>query len=326
MVYDFITIGGVTRDISFFTNDGILLDNSHDLLRQKLLAFEHGAKIKVDKFYFTYGGGGANAAVNFANFGFKTACLAAVGKDVNGSEIIKNLKQKKVATELITKLSGDSGFSFILIDQGERIIFTQRGVNSDLFITAPMEKVLARTKNIYLSSLSGKWLSNLKKIFTLAEMKKIAVAWNPSQSQYQVGLKKLAPFLEKTHVFAVNKDEAIELAIMSSQKKLSPTFLQKEKNLLQIIKSFGPKIVLITAGNKGAFVYDGANFYYQGILPEKKHVDMTGVGDIFNSTFVAGLSLYKGDIKKALYLAARNTASKISHLGAQNGLLKFKKK
>ncbi|NCU39640.1 carbohydrate kinase family protein [Candidatus Falkowbacteria bacterium] len=325
MIYDFITIGGATRDISFFTNEGVLLDNSHDLLRQKLLAFEHGAKIKVDKFHYTYGGGGANTAVNFANFGFKTACLAAVGDDANGTEIIKNLKQKKVATQLISKLSGDSGFSFILIDQGERIIFTQRGVNNDLHINPVAEKFLASTKNIYISSLSGKWFANLKKIFTLATKKKIAVSWNPSQAQYQVGLKKLAPFLKKTQVFAVNKDEAIELAIMSSQKKLNAKFLQDEKNLLQIIKSFGPEIVVVTAGNAGAYVYDGTNFYHQEILKEKKHVDMTGVGDVFNSTFVAGLSLYKGDIKKALYLAARNTASKISHLGAQNGLLKLKK-
>lgn len=52
---------------------------------------------------------------------------------------------------------------------------------------------------------------------------------------------------------------------------------------------------------------------------------MTGVGDAFNSTFAAGLNLYQGDIKKSLHLAAKNTASKIAHFGAQNGLIKWQK-
>jgi ribokinase len=325
MAYDFITIGGATRDISFFTNEGILIDNKHDLLRQKLLAFEHGAKIKVDKFHYTYGGGGTNTAVNLANFGFKVACLAAVGSDENGREILKNLKAKKVDTKLIKRVVGDSGFSFILIDKSERIIFTQRGVNSSLVIDKKSEKFLETTKNIYISSLSGDWLKNLDKIFKIAENKKIKVSWNPSQSQYQVGLKKLSPFLKQTYLFAINKDEAIELALMSQTKKLSAKFLNDEKNLLKIIKSFGPEMVMITSGAAGAFVYDGKSFYYQGILKEKRRVDMTGVGDVFNSTFVAGLNIYEENIKKALLLAARNTASKIAHLGAQNGLIKLKK-
>ena len=81
MAFDFIAIGGATRDISFFTNDGVLFANPKDILRQKLLAFEYGAKIRVDHFYYTYGGGAANVAVNLSNFGFKSACLAAVGDD-----------------------------------------------------------------------------------------------------------------------------------------------------------------------------------------------------------------------------------------------------
>lgn len=170
MVYDFIAVGGATRDISFFTDQGLLLDNRRDLLRQTLLAFEYGAKIRVDKFYYTYGGGAANAAVNLANFGFKSACLAAVGADENGRAIIKNLKSRGVSTKLLKVLNDqDSGFSFILISEGERIIFTERGANGLLAINNSDLKILANTKNIYLSSLSGNWLDILKKVFTVAQ-------------------------------------------------------------------------------------------------------------------------------------------------------------
>ncbi len=325
MLYDFIAIGGATRDISFFTNQGLLIDNPHDILRQKLLAFEYGAKIRVDRFHYTYGGGAANAAVNFANFNLRAACLAAIGKDENGKAIINNLKERGVSTRLVKKVDKEnSGFSFVLISEGERIIFTERGANGELTITPADLEAIKNTKNIYISSLSGNWLSLLKKIFPLVRRYDIKVSWNPSESQYSAGLGKLAPFLEDTYMFSVNKDEAIELALISlGDKKLNHRFLNDERNLLKIIKGFGPKIAVITSGSKGAYAYDGHDFYYQPILKEKKHVDTTGVGDVFNSTLAAGLEIYQGDIKKALLLGAKNTASKIAHLGAQNGLIKI---
>jgi sugar/nucleoside kinase (ribokinase family) len=53
-------------------------------------------------------------------------------------------------------------------------------------------------------------------------------------------------------------------------------------------------------------------------------VDTTGIGDSFNSSFLAGLEIYKGDIQKSLELGAKNSASVISQQGAQNGLLTIK--
>jgi len=323
MAFDFIAIGGATRDISFFTNSGVLFDNPKDILRQKLLAFEYGAKIRVDRFYYTYGGGAANVAVNLSNFGFKSACLATIGNDENGRAIIKNLKARGVNTKLVkTLVKEDSGFSFVLISGGERIIFTERGANAKLVISQSDLAEIKKAKNVYISSLSGNWLDVLKKVFTETTKSGAKVFWNPSEAQYASGLKKLAPFLKKTFVFVVNKDEATELAIISAgKKKLSREFLDDEKNLLKIIKDFGPRIVMVTSGSAGAHAYDGQNFYHQPSLKEKKRLDTTGVGDIFNSTFVAGLELYKGDIKKALYLGAKNTAAKIANLGAQSGLI-----
>lgn len=324
MKYQIITIGGATRDITFLTDEGILIDNHRDVLRQKLLAFEYGAKIKVDRFYSLFGGGAANAAVNFAVSGFKTACLARVGNDDIGREIVANLRRHKVASLVSADKLFDSGLSFILVaDGGERIIFTSRAANKDLTISKKEESLLDRADWLYLASLSGDWLSAARKIFSLKNPK---IAWNPGSAQYQAGLKKLAPFLKRTSVFCINKDEAIELVLSDSRYRgQSPDFLNSVKNLLIALKSFGPEIVLITGGQDGADAYDGRNFYHQKILKEKKRLDITGVGDVFNSSFVAGLELNGGDIKRALYLGARNTASKIAYLGAQSGLLDLRK-
>lgn len=327
MTYDFIAIGGATRDISFFTDRGVIINNRRDVLRQKLLAFESGAKIKVDKFYYSFGGGAANAAVNLAHFGFKTACLAAIGDDEGGREIIANFKRRGVRTELVEKIKGEeSGTTFDLIDPtGERILFVERGANRELSIHADDLRYLKKAKNVYLASLSGNWVPVLRRIFSALDPRKTNLIWNPGGKQYEKGLKFLSPFLKKTTVFALNKDEAIELVLSSvKHKHLKMSELNQTENLLKIIFNFGPQIVLITAGREGAYAYDGHQVYRRHILKEVRRVDTTGVGDVFNSTFAAGLEIYDGNIDRALSLSLRNAASKIAHIGAQNGLIRYR--
>ncbi|MDD5071208.1 MAG: PfkB family carbohydrate kinase [Patescibacteria group bacterium] len=322
MKYDMITIGGATEDITFYTHEGILMDNKRDILRQKLLAFEYGAKMKIDKSYSTFGGGAANGAVNFAGLGFRVASLIAVGDDERGQRVLANLKKHKVDTRLAQKVKGiETGFSFILINP-EKIVFSDRAANSELRIKKLELRSLRNSKWAFITSLSGKWEEVLAKSFSVKGLK---TAWNPGHAQLHGGIKKLKKFIAKTDVFFVNKDEAIELVVSDPGYKNKPhKFLNNIKELLKIIKAWGPEIVVITNGKHGADAYDGRKFYHQNILKEKKRVDTTGVGDAFNSSFVAGLELYKGDIAKAMHLGIRNTASVIAEQGAQNGLLKKK--
>ena len=323
MKYDFVTIGGATRDIAFFTDAGVLIDSQDNpfKLHQKLLGFEYGSKIRIDKFINLYGGGAANAAVNFSGLGFKTAALLEVGDDENGRAITKNLKEHNVATELVNiNKKADSGSSFILITtSSERIIFTTRGVNDYLVLDDKRLATINNSDNVYIASLTGTWIKVLRQIFKTNHKK---VFWNPGSKQFSVGLKGLAPFLKQTYCLMVNREEALSLILSDPLNiKKSHLVLENNNNLLELIKSYGPKIVVITNGDKGASFYDGQNFYHQKIVKEKNHVDTTGIGDVFNSTFSAGLLFYKGDIVKAAKLASQNAASKISHLGAQNGLL-----
>lgn len=326
MKYDFITIGGATRDVAFFTDHGFLIDNKDNPfnLNQKLLGFEYGAKIRIDKFINLFGGGAANAAVNFSGLGFKTAALLEVGDDENGRAIIKNLKDRRVATNLVKiNKKADSGSSFILITKSaERIIFTTRGANDYLDLDKERLAAISRSKNIYIASLTGSWKKVLQSVFKTKHQK---IFWNPGSQQLSVGLKGLSPFLKKTYCLLINREEALALILSDlNNTKRSYSFFENNDNLLELIKSYGPKIVVITDGSRGASFYDGTSFYHQKIVKEKKHLDTTGIGDVFNSTFSAGLLFYKGDIVKAARLASRNAASKISHLGAQNGLLSKK--
>lgn len=319
--YDFITIGGATEDITFYTHEGLLIPNRKDILRQKLMAFEYGTKIKIDGSHSTFGGGAANAAVSLSKLGFKSASLIAVGRDRRGNEILENLKKNGVDIKLVQRVKNiDSGFSFLLVGgDNEHIVFSNRAANDELRFTIYDLRMIKKSNWIYITSLSGEWREILEKVFKVKDVK---IAWNPGHIQLDAGYNAIGEYLKKTEVLIVNKDEAIELVVSKKLYKQKPfDFLNNVENLIKIIHSWGPKIAVITNGKYGAHAFDGNKLYKQAIIKEKRRVDTTGVGDAFGSAFVAGLELYKGDIKKAMQLAARNSASVINKQGAQNGLL-----
>jgi ribokinase len=324
MKYDFITVGGATEDMTFYTKEGVVIDNKKDILRQKLFAFEYGAKLQVDHGYSTFGGGAANAAVCLARLGLRVAALVATGDDNRGTLIKNNFKQEKVDIALLQIIPRmTSGFSFLIAGpQNEHVVFSHRAANEALEITPADLKKMAQAQWIYLTSLSGKWKIVLDKIFRLHEIK---IAWNPGHIQLHSGVKDLGKYFKKTEVLIVNKDEALELVVSSGKHDHhNDKFLDDVRNLLKIIKDWGPKMVIITSGQYGADAFDGTNFYHQDIIKEKKKLNTTGVGDAFGSTFSAGLKMFHGDIKKAMYMGVCNTASVVGHMGAQAGLLSKK--
>ena len=304
-----------------------MVDNCEGSLCRQLLAFEPGAKIKVDKFYYSYGGGAANAAVCLTNFGFKTACLAPIGDDENGRFIIDNLRGKGIGVELLKKVNKEeSGSSFVLVaPSGERIIFAQRGANTKLKVGRSDLAVLKRTQHIYIASLAGVWKENLRKIFSAVGHNHHWIFWNPGMTQYLGGIAPISSFLKKVTVLSSNHEEAVKLIASSKEhKNLTKKSLRNIELVAKLIHQTGPQIVVITMGSAGVIAYDGHKFYRYAALKDRKRVDTTGIGDAFNSSFAAGLVLFKGDIDRALRLGLKNTAAKVRHLGAQNGLLTLK--
>lgn len=325
--YDILTIGGATYDITFFPNvkETFLIDNKQDVLRQKLLAFEHGAKISSEKVVHGFGGGAANVAVSLANLGFKSAAIVAIGSDIFGAEIIANFKKRKVSIDLIQKISRqNSDLAMIIIGPDkDRVIFMDNNIKNKLQLSRKNIGAMNNTKWVYLASLSGEWQIILAKVFAVKnKQQSLKIAWNPGQIQLIGGLKELGYFLKHTEVLILNQDEAIQLAIGDPDIKKQNLNLNDIKILLSIIKNYGSRVIVITCGKGGAWAYDGVKMHYAPIIEGGERVDTTGVGDAFGSSFVAGLELFGGDIDKAMNLGILNTSSVVAMPGAQNGLLK----
>lgn len=304
-------IGGAVYDIMFYADNVLFIDNRQDLLRQKLAAFEYGAKVYSDKVYLVNGGSGANVAVSFANLGLKTQLVCRLGRDFLGQDILANLKKNIVGTKLMQFVhQHQTGLSCVanVGKDNEHVIFAYRGAND--YLDLNVDKI--NTPLIYLTSLPKNYTKQMDRLFHRVAKKKIKLAWNPGSYQLQLPASKLKEYLSKTHVLIVNRDEALEILAKHKVKN-------NIKDLLKHLHKFGQNITVITDGPRGAHAFNGQKFYHQPIKKGKVQ-NTTGAGDSFGSGFVAGLIKYH-DIKKALMLGTYNSASVVSKIGAQTGLL-----
>jgi ribokinase len=304
--FDIITVGGATRDFMFYSGEGELISTGN-LTKQKLLAFEYGAKITADKMYVTYGGGATNTATSFSKLGLKTAVVTRIGKDEEGKNILANLSSRKVDTSLVKiDKKESSAFSMVLTvnkSSKEHIVFTHRGASDQLSATdLPLKKVNANW--FYISSLPKLgWDKVIDSIIST----EANIAWNPGSRQLN-RISRLKKYLPKVKILVLNRDEASEF------KKL-----KNIKGLIKHIFDLGPEIVVITDGSKGAYVYDGSKYYF---MKPVKHTnkDTVGVGDAFASAFTAAI-FYGKSIKTALKWGITNAGSVVGKVGAQNGQL-----
>jgi sugar/nucleoside kinase (ribokinase family) len=90
--------------------------------------------------------------------------------------------------------------------------------------------------------------------------------------------------------------------------------------LLKRLKALGCGIVVITDGPKGSYVYDGKRMLKLGIF-DVPVIERTGCGDAYATAFVAALHHGK-DVAEAMRWGTANSASVISYIGPQQGLLR----
>ena len=323
--FNVVTIGSAVKDIIFYTTGGKIILTPHNLTAQKMLAFEYGAKNDITASAHGFGGGAANSAVTFSRLKLKTAIVASVGRDIIGQEISSHLRQERINTSFIQQQSKQlTAMSFIVSadrKDEEHIVFTDRGASSDLICDQHSLSGVT-TDWLYLTGLTGaKAAKNISAIFNLAGKKKFKIAWNLGAQQLQAGKRNLSAFLRQTEVLILNKDEAIELALSGIRLgRKNPNHLNRPVYLLNILHDWGPKIVVITDGKKGAYAYDGRKIYKQSAA-RVKVVNTIGVGDAFGSAFVASLMYTKNNITQALRWGMANSGSVVATVGAQAGIL-----
>ena len=273
------------------------------------LCMKFGEKIAVDKAEILLGGDAANVSVGTARLGMNTAIVAEIGKNEFAQKIINTLNQEKVDTSNVLQTEGQqSSFSTIINFKGERTIFSEHVERNHDFNFEDIS-----TKWVYLTSLGNKWQNAYQKTLDFVNDTKVNLAFNPGTLQIENGRSGLEKILQATSLLFVNKEEGEELLdFPQGQKEI--------KDILVHLREHGPKIVVITDGKNGSFSIDEkGNISEKGII-QVEIVGKTGAGDAYSSGFLSAI-VYNKSITEAMEWGTRNSASVISKVGAQTGLL-----
>jgi ribokinase len=304
--FDIVCVGDAKIDI-FLT-----LHQTREHLRYmektNELCIKFGEKVIVDKAEMLVGGDATNVAVGASRLGLNTAIVAEIGKDEFAQKIINTLKNENVNIENISESEGQqSSFSTIINYKGERTIFSEHVKREHNF---NFSNVL--TKWVYLTSLGENWLNAYSRAADFVKETKCNLAFNPGTLQI-ANKENIKNILLIANLLLVNKEEAEEiLGLPYGQKNIEELIIGLQK--------LGPKIVVITDGKNGSFAASSEGDILNEKIVKVEVVEKTGAGDAYSSGFISALMNNKS-IAEAMFWGAKNSASVITKVGAQAGLL-----
>lgn len=307
---DFLAIGDIVTDAFIRLKDADVYDR-HKINRvERQLCVRFGDKVPYESVTVIRAvGNSANAAITASRLGLKSALLAVVGDDEEGKKNMEVLKENKVITDyMAVDKTLPTNYHYILWYDVERTILVK---HSPFSRNIPPN--MPTPKWIYLTSLGENTENFHHEIASwLKEHPETKLAFQPGTFQIKFGIEKIKDVYKITEIFFCNKEEAEKILGMENKDILS---------LAKGIKAFGPKIVVISDGPNGAYLYFDNELWHIPIYPDiAPPVDRTGAGDSFSSTFVAALAMGKNPLE-AFAWGPINSMSVVQEIGAQKGLL-----
>lgn len=277
------------------------------------LCFDYGSKIPYDSAELCYAvGNSPNVAIAASRLGLKSSLVSYVGGDNIGKMNIKKLKKEGVRTKYVKKIKDlKSNFHYVLCFNKERTILVQH-----IDYPYSFNQQIREPKWLYLSSLSENSLEYHKEIEKYLENHpNVSFAIQPGTLQIRLGKENLKNIYKRADLFCVNWAEAEKVLGKQSNDI---------KELLKEIYKLGPKLVIITDGKNGSYLYDGEEILFmKAFYNEEKTKENTGAGDSFVGTFLSAKILGK-DNKESLVWASLNASSVVEEIGPHKGLLSRK--
>ncbi len=327
---DVITIGSATMDVFVQCEDANIVSVQSKDKKSEFMSYPYGAKVEITDFDSQVGGGGVNTAVNFSKLGFKTGAIFKIGDDIYSKGILKSFEGSGVdLSSIVQDEKISTGFSIILVSfQGDRTVLAHRGANALIKKSDIDYDAIKRAKLLYIAPINGESNKILDDIVHFAAEHNVYVCFNAGSTSIKKGFKYLEKILNFAHIVVMNKEEAalatkIEVRPDTKDIKYSCEKIHPDvKSMLEKLKVRAYQVVVITDGGRGAYAYDGKNFYYCPVF-DGPVVSTLGAGDAFASTFCASLKRTEGDIGKSLMYASVNSSGVVSQFGATQGLLTF---
>lgn len=237
------------------------------------------------------GGNPVNVAVYFKRLGGEASYTGVVGDDTYGSIILEALKSKNIDISHVRIISGNTAITKVELIDGERVFGDYNEGVLAQFSLSDSDIDFLTSHDMVVSSLWGNIESELYKI----KEKSIPIAFDFAN--------KLSGRILETAISCV--DYAF-FSYDEGDNEFIREFMKK-------IKERGPKIVIVTLGDKGSICYDGNEFISHGTVPCIV-VDTMGAGDSYIAGFLRGILLGK-EIRECMKLGAENAAVTLQYRG-----------
>jgi len=330
LMCDVITIGSATMDVFVESDDANIVSVYTKNKKSEFMSYPYGAKVEISDFASNVGGGGVNTAQNFANLGFKTSAIFKIGDDIYSDGVLESFKDKDIdLSNIIQDPKLSTGFSIILVSfQGDRTVLAHRGANALIKKSDINFEAIKNSKLLYIAPMNGDSAKILDDIATFANENNVYVCFNAGSSSIKKGFSYLKKILTNANIVVMNKEEAslatqILVRPDTKDEKFSEEIIHPDvKEMFQKLKVRDYQIIVITDGGRGAYAYDGKQYYYCPVF-DGPVVSTLGAGDAFASTFCAALNRTERNIGKSLMYASVNSAGVVSQFGATQGLLTF---
>jgi ribokinase len=301
---DVLTIGDSSIDLFMKVSEASVIPEGEE---HPKICFFHGSKIPVEHFETSIAGNSINVAVGCTSLGLKTSVYTEIGDDGSAERIVEELDKIGVDTTYCIKNADvDTNLHSILVYGGERTIFSYHGPKN--YSLKDWEK----PKWIYYTSMGEgfeKFQAELVKY--IEQNDDVGVAFNPGTMQMKADVERLGDIMKVSDIIFVNREEA---------ERLTKTERLDIENLHKELQKLGPKLTVITEGEKGATAYDGNVLEkVDPISDERPVLDKTGAGDAFSSGFLSAI-IYGKSLQEALKWGAINAGSVIKEIGAIKGL------
>lgn len=309
--FDLISIGDSTEDIFTKIEEAkIICDMDEDYC---WICLEHPGSTDISNLERTIAGNSANVAVGISRFGLNSGFYTILGCDESGRAIKSALKKEGVDVKFVENAKNCETNSTVVINfKAER---TQLLYQQKRDYKLPK---LPKSEWIYLSAMGEGCDEIYPELEKYLLKHNVKLGFNPGGQQLEDGIKSYGRLLDLCTVIFINKQEAREL--FNHQKKKSFVNLNEEMiYLLNIVRETGPEIVVITDGKKGAFAFDGKDYWHMPVHPTQA-IEMTGAGDSFSAGVLAGLMCNKS-LAESLLFGSCNASSVIKQIGPQKGLL-----
>ena len=263
-------------------------------------------KVTVNQSQIQGGGLTATALVAGARLGASCAYGGMLGFDETSRQVAQILESESVDTSLVSWRADAAAIrSTIIVDQSAhtRTIFFRRPGLVGAAPDAPVESEIAASRVLLIDHYGGAGNVRAAQIARACGVPIVA-------DFERTNVPNWAEFFPLVDHLILSRNFAFQLCGEDSPEKAARALWNSQR-----------AIVVVTAGEQGAFAYDGRAVAAVAAYPINV-VDTTGCGDVFHGVYAASLA-WGWPLEKRLKWASAAAALKARKVGAQAGIARF---